>query len=88
MGGITVRQLGAASPEKADMRGIFAFEDTKIPARGKGPALHIAATPPHMTSEWLPAVIDGRTVGAGHVNMLEASAQVSGTSEGFLRQPV
>ena len=54
--------------------------------------LHIAATPPlnppHLLSEWMPAVVNGWTVGAGPFNMLEASGQVNGMIEGFLRHHV
>jgi pimeloyl-ACP methyl ester carboxylesterase len=74
------------------MRGILAFEGTKAAARCKVPALHIAATPPlnppHLMSEWMPAVVNGWTVGAGHFNMMEAPAQVNGMIEGFLRHHV
>jgi pimeloyl-ACP methyl ester carboxylesterase len=74
------------------MRGILAFEGTKAAARCKVPALHIAATPPlnppHLMSEWMPTVVNGWTVGAGHFNMMEAPAQVNGMIEGFLRHHV
>jgi pimeloyl-ACP methyl ester carboxylesterase len=76
----------------AAMRGILAYEGVKAAARCKVPALHIAATPPlnppHMMTEWLPSVVNGWTVGAGHFNMLEAPEQVNGMIEGFLRHHV
>jgi hypothetical protein len=41
-----------------------------------------------MMTEWLPTVVNGWTVGAGHFNMLEAPEQVNGMIEGFLRHHV
>jgi pimeloyl-ACP methyl ester carboxylesterase len=76
----------------AAMRGILAYDGVKAAARCKVPALHIAATPPlnppHMMTEWMPAVVNGWTVGAGHFNMLEAPEQVNGMIDGFLRHHV
>jgi hypothetical protein len=36
-------------------------------------------------SQWLPNVVNGWTVGAGHPNQLEVSDQVNAMIEGFLR---
>ena len=85
--------MAAPAPvASAAMRGILAFDGVKAAARCKVPALHIAATPPlnppHLMTEWLPSVVNGWTVGAGHFNMLEAPEQVNGMIEGFLRHHV
>ena len=60
-----------------------------VAARCKVPALHIAATPPlnppQLMSQWMPHVVNGMTVGAGHFNQLEAAAQLNGMIEGFMR---
>jgi hypothetical protein len=39
-------------------------------------------------SQWLPNVVNGWTVGAGHLNMIEAPDQVTSMIEGFLRHYV
>jgi pimeloyl-ACP methyl ester carboxylesterase len=74
------------------MKAILAFDGVAAAARCKAPALHIAATPPlnppHQMSQWMPSVVNGWTVGAGHFNQLEAAAQVNGMIEGFLRHHV
>jgi pimeloyl-ACP methyl ester carboxylesterase len=74
------------------MRGILAFDGPAVAARCKVPVLHIAATPPrnppHLMSQWLPSVVNGWTVGAGHFNFLEAPDQVNAMIEGFLRHYV
>ena len=71
---LKVMMAAPAHVASAAMRGILAYEGTKAAARCKVPALHIAATPPlnppHQMTEWMPAVINGWTVGAGHFNML------------------
>ena len=70
------------------MRGVLAFNGPDVAARCKVPALHLAATPlnpPHLMSQWLPAVVNGWTVGAGHFNQLEVPGQVNAMIEGFLR---
>jgi hypothetical protein len=58
-------------------------------ARCAVPALHLMATPPlnppHLMSQWLPEVVQGWTVGAGHFNMMEVPDQVNSMIEGFLR---
>jgi pimeloyl-ACP methyl ester carboxylesterase len=89
---LKVMMAAPAHVASAAMRGILSFEGVKAAARCKVPALHIAATPPlnppHMMTEWLPTVVNGWTVGAGHFNMLEAPDQVNGMIEGFLRHHV
>ena len=89
---LKVMMVAPGHVASAAMRGILAFEGVKAAARCKVPALHIAATPPlnppHMMAEWLPTVVNGWTVGAGHFNMLEAPEQVNGMIEGFLRHHV
>lgn len=70
------------------MQGILAFDGPAVAARCKVPALHIAGVPrnpPHLMSQWLPSVVNGWTVGAGHFNQLEVPDQVNGMIEGFLR---
>jgi pimeloyl-ACP methyl ester carboxylesterase len=73
----------------AAMKGILAFDGPAAAARCKVPALHLAATPPlnppHLMSQWLPTVVNGWTVGAGHFNMMETPNQVNSMIEGFLR---
>ncbi len=85
--------MAAPSHVAADaMRGILAFEGPAVAARCKGPVLHLAATarlnPPHLMSQWLPTVVHGWTVGAGHFNQLEVPDQVNSMIEGFLRHHV
>ena len=85
--------MAAPSHVAADaMRGILAFEGPAVAARCKVPALHLAATarlnPPHLMSQWLPTVVHGWTVGAGHFNQLEVPDQVNSMIEGFLRHHV
>jgi pimeloyl-ACP methyl ester carboxylesterase len=57
------------------VRGGLEFDGRAAAALCKVPALHLAATPPrnppHLMSEWLPNVVNGWTVGAGHFNQLE-----------------
>ena len=71
------------------MRGILEFDGPPVAALCKAPALHLAATPPlnppHLMSQWLPEVVNGWTVGAGHFNQLEVPDQVNAMIEGFLR---
>jgi pimeloyl-ACP methyl ester carboxylesterase len=70
------------------MRGDLAFNGPAVAAQCTVPALHLAATPPfnppHRMSEWLPTVVNGWTVGAGHFNQLEVPNQVNAMIEGFL----
>jgi hypothetical protein len=71
---------------------IIGFDGVTAAARCTVPARHIAATPPlnqpHQMSPWLPTVVNGMTVGAGHFNQLEAAEQVNSMIEGFLRHHV
>jgi len=89
---LKVMMAAPAHVAASAMRGILNFEGAKVAAQCKVPALHIAATPPlnppHLMSEWMPAVVNGWTVGAGHFNMMEAPGQVNGMIEGFLRHHV
>jgi pimeloyl-ACP methyl ester carboxylesterase len=74
------------------IRGALDFDARAVAALCKAPALHLAATPPlnppHLMSEWLPNVVTGWTVGAGHFNQLEVPDQVNAMIEGFLRHYV
>jgi pimeloyl-ACP methyl ester carboxylesterase len=74
------------------MRGGLEFDARAAAAGCKVPAFHLAATPPltppHLVSEWLPNVVNGWTVGAGHFNQLEVPDQVNAMIEGFLRHYV
>ena len=74
------------------MRGILAFDGPSVAARCQVPALHVAAAvplnPPHLMSQWLPSVINGWTVGAGHFNQLEAPDQVNAMVEAFMQHYV
>lgn len=76
----------------AAMRGVLEFDGPAIAAQCKVPALHVAAAvplnPPHLMSEWLPGVINGWTVGAGHFNQLEVPDQVNAMIELFVRHYV
>jgi pimeloyl-ACP methyl ester carboxylesterase len=74
------------------IRGALEFDARAAAASCKAPALHLAATPPlnppHLMSEWLPNVVNGWTVGAGHFNQLEVPDQVNQMIAGFLRHYV
>jgi pimeloyl-ACP methyl ester carboxylesterase len=74
------------------MRGDLAFDGPTVAAQCTVPALHLAATPPfnppQRMAEWLPGLVNGWTVGAGHFNQLEAPDQVNAMIEGFLRHYV
>ena len=74
------------------MKGILSFDGPAIAARCKVPALHLAATPPlnppHLMTQWLPNVVNGWTVGAGHFNMMEVPDQVNSMIGAFLRHYV
>jgi pimeloyl-ACP methyl ester carboxylesterase len=74
------------------MREGVAFDGPALAAQCKVPALHLAATPPrnppHLMSQWLPTVVNGWTVGAGHFSQLEVPDQVNAMIEGFLRHYV
>ena len=49
---------------------------------------HVPLNPPHLMSQWLPTVVHGWTVGAGHYTQLEVPDQVNAMIEGFLRHHV
>ena len=74
------------------MRGDLAFDGPAVAAQCTVPALHLAATPPfnppQRMAEWLPTVVNGQTVGAGHFNQLEVPDQVNAMIEAFLRHYV
>jgi hypothetical protein len=63
------------------LRGIAAFDGPAVAAHCKVPTIHLAAAspfnPPHLMSQWLPNVVHGQTVGAGHINQLETPEQVN-----------
>lgn len=69
------------------MRGVLDFDGVAAAKKVDVPALHIAGTPPrnppHLMTEWLPNVVHGWPVGAGHFNMLEAPIQVNEMIERF-----
>ena len=96
-GKLVERVLGAAMSAPTDvalkaLRGMIAFDGAEAAARCKVPALHIAGTPPlnppHLMKKWLPGVVQGWTVGAGHFNQLEAPDQVNSMIDAFLRHYV
>jgi len=74
------------------LRGILAFDGPVLAAQCKVPALHLMGAspfnPPHLMSQWLPNVVHGMTVGAGHFNQLEAPDQVDAMIESFVRHYV
>ena len=74
------------------LRGILAFDGAAVAVDCKVPTLHLAAAspfnPPHLMSQWLPNVVHGQTVGAGHINQLEVSDQVNLMIENFMRHYV
>lgn len=74
------------------LRGIVAFDGPAVAARCQVPVLHLAAASPfnpsHLMSQWLPNVVHGQTVGAGHNNQLEAPDQVNLMIENFIRHYV
>jgi pimeloyl-ACP methyl ester carboxylesterase len=90
---VLAAMLAAPSHVAANaMRGTLAFDGRAVAALCKVPALHLAGTPPlnppHLMSEWLPNVVNGWTVGAGHFNQLEVPDQVNAMIEAFLRHYV
>jgi pimeloyl-ACP methyl ester carboxylesterase len=76
----------------AALRGCLAFDGPAVAAQCGVPALHVASAspwnPPHLMSQWLPKVVHGWTVGAGHFNQLEAPDQVNLMIENFMRHYV
>jgi len=85
--------MGAPSHVAASaLQGCIAFDGPAVAAQCKVPALHLASAspwnPPHLMSQWLPNVVHGWTVGAGHFNQLEAPDQVNTMIENFVRHYV
>jgi pimeloyl-ACP methyl ester carboxylesterase len=69
------------------IRGALEFDGCAAAASCKVPALHLAATPPrnppHLMSEWLPNVVNGWTVGAGHLQPTRSSRPSECNDRGF-----
>lgn len=83
----------SAPPQAASaVRGVLEFDARAAAALCKVPTLHLAASPlrmpPPSIREWLPNIVEGCTVGAGHFNQLEVPDQVNAMIEGFLRHYV
>lgn len=74
------------------VRDVLEFDARAAAALCKVPTLHLAASPlrmpPPSIREWLPNIVEGCTVGAGHFNQLEVPDQVNAMIEGFLRHYV
>ena len=74
------------------LQGCLAFDGPVVAAQCRVQALHLASAspwnPPHLMSQWLPNVVHGWTVGAGHFNQLEAPDQVNAMIENFVRHYV
>ena len=90
---VTAAMMAAPSHVAASaLRGILKFDGKTVAAQCKVPALHLATTnpsnPPHLMSQWLPNVVNGWAVGAGHVLQLEVPDQVNAMIEDFLRHYV
>ena len=89
---LKVMMAAPAHVAAAAMKGILAYDGVSAAARCKVPALHLAATPPlnppHLMTQWMPAVVNGWTVGAGHFNMMEVPDQVNSMIGAFLRHYV
>ena len=90
---VTAVMLAAPSHVTASaMRGVLEFDGKAVAEQCKVPALQLATalhrTPPHIMSEWLPTIVTGWTVGAGHFSQLEVPDQVNTMIEGFLRHYV
>ena len=90
-----IRNVMLAAPSHvaaAVMRGVLAFDGPSVAAQCKVPALHLATAVPlnplHLMSEWLPGVVNGMTVGAGHFNQLEVPDQVNAMISSFVRHYV
>jgi len=71
------------------IRGVLEFDGRAAAASCKVAALLLSSAPqrhpPQLVSEWLPTVVYGGTVGAGHFNQLEVADQVNSMIEAFLR---
>ena len=89
---LSVMMAGPSHVAASAMRGALAFNGPAVALQCRVPALHVAATPPanppHLMSQWLPNVVNGLTVGAGHFNQLEAPDQVNSMIDGFVRHYV
>ena len=90
---VTAVMMAAPSHVAASaMRGVLEFDGKTVAEHCKVPALHLAnaqhRNPPHLMSQWLPHVVNGWTVGAGHFSQLEVPDQVNAMIEGFLRHYV
>ncbi len=87
--GLLAAPVYVAAPS---IRSVLAFDAPSVAARCHVPILHLAGTPglnpTHLMSQWVPNVVNGRTVGAGHFIQLEATEQVNSMIEGFLRHYV
>jgi pimeloyl-ACP methyl ester carboxylesterase len=74
------------------MRSVLEFDGKSVAEQCKIPALQLVTalhrTPPHIMSEWLPTIVTGWTVGAGHFSQLEVPEQVNAMIEGFMRHYV
>lgn len=85
---VEVTTSGPAHVAAESLKGVLDFDGVATAARCNVSALHIAGTPlnpPHLMSQWMPKVVNGWTVGAGHFNQLEVPEQVNSMIEGFLR---
>ncbi len=87
---VTTVMMAASSHVAASaFHGILEFDGKALAEHCKVPALHLApmspSNPPHLMSEWLPSVVNGLVVGAGHFIQLEVPDQVNAMIEGFLR---
>ena len=89
---LTVMMAAPSHVAASAMREVMAFDGPAAAAQCTVPALHLATAqprnPPHLMSQWLPAVVNGWTVGAGHFSQLEVPDQVNAMIEGFLRHYV
>ncbi len=90
-----VRKVMMSTPAHvtvAALRGLVQYDGVASAKKVNVPALHLAATPPlnppHLVSEWLPGVINGWTVGAGHFSQLEVPGQVNAMIEAFFEHYV
>ena len=87
-----VMLAGPSHVAASAMRGVLEFDGKAAAEHCKVPALHLAnalhRNPPHLMSQWLPHVVNGWTVGAGHFSQLEVPDQVNAMIEGFLRHYV
>lgn len=89
---LTVMLAAPSHVAASTARATLAFDGPAVAHNVKVPALHLAATPPrnppHLMSQWLPTVVNGWTVGAGHFSQLEVPDQVNAMIESFLRHYV